>query len=227
MRALGPHFLVAAVAGCGGSPPPASAPPQAQPDVTPAADAHADVAVDDASGGVAFEKKIVDAALGARGDLKMEIRLDADGKVVKQTTYHDDPDAIPEAVHDLAAKEFPGAKAARYETEWYADRGLVYEIEVDTKDKKRCEVAATEDGTKIYTECHVKPKALPPEVSKQVEATIPGGKILEAETKKGPDIDVVTVEVEKDGREYYLRLSPDGTLLEKLLRVPAVVEIPQ
>ena len=33
-------------------------------------------------------------------------------------------------------------------------------------------------------------------------------------------------EVEADGREYYLRCKPDGTIIQKLARVPAVIEVP-
>ena len=34
------------------------------------------------------------------------------------------------------------------------------------------------------------------------------------------------LEVEDGGKEYYVRVKPDGSLIQKLLRIPAIVEIP-
>ena len=104
--------------------------------------------------------------------------------------------------------------------------GDVFEVEVDTKDGKRCAVAAKADGTEVYVECRVDPAELSEPIVKAVEALMPGGKIVEAESKKGPGIYEVSVEVESGGREYYLRVSPDGTLIQKLVRIPAIVEVP-
>ena len=54
----------------------------------------------------------------------------------------------------------------------------------------------------------------------------PGAKVLEAETKKGPQMDEITLEVQVGEGEHYVRIKPDGTLVQRLVRIPAVVEIP-
>jgi hypothetical protein len=173
----------------------------------------------------ALDAEIVQTALTASKVEKMKIRVDAKGGIVKQSVYHDKADALPAAVHELAKTRFPNATILHYETELYADRGRVYEVEVDDAGKP-CEVAATPEGKEVYIECEVDPAGLTAEIKATVEKAAPGGKILEAETKKGPDIDELTIEVEHDGRELYLRLKPDGTLVQKLLRVPAIIELP-
>jgi hypothetical protein len=173
----------------------------------------------------ALDAEIVETAITAANVQKMKIRVDATGGIVKQSLYHDKADALPAAVLELAKTRFPGAPIKHYETELYADRGRVYEVEVDDAGKP-CEVAATPEGKEVYVECEVDPAGLTAEIKAAVEKAAPGGKILEAETKKGPDIDELTIEVELGGRELYLRLKPDGTLVQKLLRVPAIIELP-
>jgi hypothetical protein len=173
----------------------------------------------------ALDGEIVKTATVAANVQKIKIRVDAEGGIVKQSLYHDKADALPAKVLELAKTRFPSGTIRDYETELYADRGRVYEVEVEDAGKS-CEVAATPEGTEVYTECEVDPASLAAELKAAIEKAAPGGKILEAETKKGPDVDEVTVEVEVDGRELYLRMRPDGTLIQKLRRIPAIVEIP-
>lgn len=173
----------------------------------------------------ALDGEIVRAASTAADVQKMKVRVDADGNIVKQSLYHGQADALPSKVHELAKTRFPKGKVVYYETELYADRGRVYEIEVDNEGKS-CEVAATPEGVEIYVECEVDPASLAAELKASIEKVAPGGKLLEAETKKGPDIDEVTVEVEAGGRELYVRMKPDGTIIQTLRRIPAIVEVP-
>lgn len=168
---------------------------------------------------------IADAAKGPTVE-RMKVRVDDKGAITKQSVYHGDRSAIPQVVLDLAEKTFPGSRPRRYETEHYADYGQVFEVEVDTADNKTCEVAARPEGELVYTECRLDVGELPKPVSDRVSATFPDGKVLEAEQKSGPDVGEFTVEVEVGGRQFYLRIAPDGTLIEKLVRVPAVIEIP-
>lgn len=198
--------------GSGGTTPPTeTAPP------SPAAPAAAPAA--------ALDGEIVRTATTAADVQKLKIRVDADGNIVKQSLYHGQADALPAKVHELAKTRFPGGKVLHFETEIYADRGRVYEVEVDDAGKP-CEVAATPEGVEIYVECEVDPASLAAELKASIEKLAPGSKVLEAETKKGPDIDEVTVEVEADGRELYVRLKPDGTIIQTLRRIPAIVEVP-
>lgn len=173
----------------------------------------------------ALDAQLVQTATTAATVSKMKIRVDATGAIVKQSVYHDDTQAIPAAVLELAKTRFPGAPIVHFESELYADLGRVYEVEVDDGGK-RCEVAATPEGTEVYVECQVDPAGLSAEVKASVEKLAPGGKLLEAETKTGPDVDELTLEVEHDGRELYLRMRPDGTIIQALRRVPAVIELP-
>lgn len=157
---------------------------------------------------------------------KIHLRLDVDGKVVKQSVYHHDEASIPQAVRDLAKERFGDAPIESYETEHYANLGVVYEVEVD-KDGQGCELAATANGTELYTECKVDPASLSDAIKASIEKTAPGGTILEAETKSGPKVDdETTVEVKAGDRELYIRMSPDGTVIQVLRRIPAVIEVP-
>lgn len=172
-----------------------------------------------------LDGEIVHTASTAADVKKMKIRVDADGGIVKQSLYHGEAGALPPKVLEAAKARFPGATIRHYETELYADRGRVYEVEVDDAGKP-CELAATPEGAEVYVECEVDPASLAAELQAAIEKEAPGGKVLEAETKKGPDVDEVTVEVEVGGRELYLRMKPDGTLIQKLRRIPAIVEVP-
>ncbi|MCH9684175.1 MAG: hypothetical protein K0V04_22270 [Deltaproteobacteria bacterium] len=173
----------------------------------------------------ALDAEIIETAATATTVHKMKLRVDGDGNVVKLAVYHDAADSVPQAVRDLAAERFAGSPVTHYETELYADHGRVYEVEVD-KGGVACELAASPDGTELYTECHVDPASLSDAVKATVESVAPGGKILEAETKKGPSLDELTVEVEVGGQELYLRLASDGSLIQALRRIPAVIEVP-
>jgi hypothetical protein len=193
----------------------------------PAASAAAATIDADAStaGSASIDAKLAALASTAGKVEKIELRVDADGKLAKQSIYHDSADAIPEPVRALASDKFPKAKVINYESEVYADLDRVYEIELDDGGKE-CEVAAREDGTEIYTECKVDPAGLSAAVKATVEKLAPGGKLLEAETKKGPSVDELTVEVQAGDGELYVRMKPDGTLLEAYRRIPAIVEVP-
>lgn len=169
---------------------------------------------------------VASAAPNAQGVDKVEVRLDKSGRVVKQAVYHLDASLVPEPVKATAQREFPDSNVTHYETERYADLGDIYEVEVDTADGRSCEVAAKADGSLIYTECRADPATASPEIIAAIEAAVPGGEIKEYEVKKGEGIDEVTAEVEAGGQEYYLHLEPDGTLLDKRIRVPALIEVP-
>jgi hypothetical protein len=213
---------------CGTEPRPATETPEPAPAPapTPTPTQAVDVAATAPQTGTAVHADIIATSRSAKGVEKVKLRTDAAGKLVKQAVYHLDASRVPEPVKELAKKEFPGSKPVRYETEIYADIGAVFEVEVQTKDGKRCEVAANAEGVLRYKECRVKAKELPMEVTRKLGELHPKGKIVEAETKKGPEIDEVTVELQEGGRAFYVRLQPDGTVIQTLLRVPAVLEVP-
>lgn len=191
-------------------------------------DAAAATVIDDggAEASTRIDPTISKAATSAKGVTKIKLRLDASGNLVKQAVYHGDEGRISAQVRELAVAKFPGGTAEYYESEFYAEHGEVHEVEVKTADGKHCEVAAKPDGTELYVECHIAESELPPAVSNTVAATIPGGKILEAEKKTSKAGDTFTVEIESGGTEYYLILSASGELQHKLRRIPAIVEVP-
>lgn len=184
-----------------------------------------DGAVTPATPTAALDREIVETAITAANVQKVKIRVDASGGIVKQSLYHDQQSAIPAKVLELAKTKFPSGTIRHYETELYADRGRIYEVEVDDGGK-HCEVAATPEGAEVYVECEVDPATLSAEAKATIEKVAPGGKVVEAETKKGPELDEITVEVEVGGGELYLRLRSDGSLVQALRRIPAVVEVP-
>lgn len=179
-----------------------------------------------AAGGSTLDAEVIRTARGTDTVYKMKIRVDADGNVVKQSAYHRNEAAIPGPVLSLAEERFPGAKITHFETESYADLGTVYEVEVDDGGTQ-CEVAARADGTEVYIECHADPASLGDAAKATIESIAPGAKILEVETKKGPELpEETTVEVEHGEQQLYLRLAADGSLIQALRRVPAIVELP-
>lgn len=157
---------------------------------------------------------------------KAKLRVDGSGNLQKQSLYHSNADAVPEAARALVAKRWPGATVRGYESERYAEHGRVDEIEVTTAEGAECELAVKQDGSALYEECRIALDAVPPAVASKVAALFPDGSIHEAETKKGEGVDELTIEVAAGGKEYYLRMKPDGEVIAKLLRIPAVLEVP-
>lgn len=170
--------------------------------------------------------RVREVAASAPAVEKIKLRFDADGALVKQSVYHDDAEAIPAPVRARASETYPGHTVTGYETEHYADLGEVFEVELDTAEGQHCEVAASEDGGLIYTECNVDPSSLPAAVADAIRNTLAGAKILEAELETRDEQRRYSIELELDGREYYLRVADDGTVLSRHVLVPAVVEIP-
>jgi hypothetical protein len=191
----------------------------------PAADPPGDSGASPA-GTAALDPAIAEHMRSAQKVDRIKLRFDEHGRIVKQSLYHGDASTIGAPAQAAAAERFPGAETLFYENEVYADLGPVEEIEVKTKDGRRCEIAAKPDGTVIYEECQMDASALPEPVAAAVAKLAPGATIEEAEVKKRPEGDEYTVEVTVDGRSQYLRIRSDGSLIQRLLRVPAIVEIP-
>lgn len=158
---------------------------------------------------------------------KFKLRVDDAGVAAKQSLYHGDATAIPEAVQKLARERYKDAKIERYESELYREHGRIFEVELTTADGQRCEIAASAEGVELYTECRLTLETVPPAIRDAITKLYPQGKIVEVETKRGPKIDELTVEVElAGGHQHYVQLRPDGTLIARFARVPAVLEVP-
>jgi hypothetical protein len=206
--------------GCGTSAAttPATETPQAVPPTTASADTVARAA--------GLDAEIVETAAAATKVDKMKVRVEDDGQIVKQSLYHFDANAIPKPVRDLAASEYAESTPVRYETEWYADVGRVFEVEVETKDGKHCEVAATADGTKRYTECRIEAAQLPSEVAATVHGIAGEHAILEAEHKVATDGESYSVEIDDPAGVLYVKVAADGSVIGKYRQVPGVIEVP-
>jgi hypothetical protein len=155
----------------------------------------------------------------------VEVDTDADGKIAKCTVYHDRAGDVPQPVHELAARKFPQAKKRYFETELYAEWGLVYEVELETADGRHCEVAGKPDGTELYTECEIRPEDIPAPVQQAVRALLPGGELREAEEKRGPSIDEVDLQLQVGDELHYIRYQSDGTKIQHLVRIRGEVEV--
>ena len=194
----------------------------AAPATAPAANSTAAVAL----GPGRLDPTLARGASTFNGVHKMKLRISAEGQVEKLAVYHRDAAAVPDAVKALAAAHFQGATVEYYEHEHYADVGEVFEVEVKTADGRHCEVSASAAGALIYEECELPVAEVPAPVTASIEKVLPGGKLVEAERKKGPSRDEFSLEVEHGGRVHYLRVGPEGAVLAHHLRIPAEVDVP-
>jgi hypothetical protein len=154
----------------------------------------------------------------------IQVDTDGAGRIAKCSVYHDDADDVPEAVRQLAERKFPGAKSRFFETELYAEHGLVYEVEVETREGRHCEIAGKPDGTELYTECGLDADDVPRAVLDALRKLLPQGELQEAEAKRGPRIDEIDLEVRVGHELHYLRYASKGTLIEHLVRMRGVVQ---
>lgn len=172
----------------------------------------------------AIDAQIAKAATSAKGVIKLKLYAAADGTLRKIALYHTDATQVPERVKAKAKATFGDAPVKYYESEVYADLGRIFEVEVTTKDGEK-ELAAKADGTVVYVEAPMKPDALPAAVLTAAKAAVPGAKVIEAEHKKGPKVDEYAVKFDAAGVIHYVRLSPDGKVINHGLRFPAEVEV--
>lgn len=187
---------------------------------------HPPAAADAVSGPGRLDATLARGATRYQGVHKLKLRLREDGTVEKMAVYHRDASVAPAPVLALAQSRFPGSTVVFYEHELYIDRGEMHEVEVKTADGRTCEISASPAGVLGYEECELAVDAVPPAVKATLEARLPGGKIVEAESKKGPELDELSIEVEREGAVHYLRVRPDGTVLAHHHRVAAEIDVP-
>ncbi len=178
------------------------------------------------AGVATIDGELVAVASQPGAAIKFKLRVDQTGRIVKESLYHNAVGTVPAEIRTKAEQRWAGGTIVRYELERYSDHGRVHEVEVKTAEGVTCELAVKADGTELYQECGLDVDKLPAAVAAKIAEIFPQGKVLEAETKRGPSTDELTVEVEAGGQEFYLRMSPDGTVLAKLVRIPAIFEVP-
>ena len=166
------------------------------------------------------------AAGTAEGVQKFELEVEADGSLRELAVYHNDASVLPAAVLALQEQQYPGSKVRVYEIEFDRDHGRVFEVEVTTADKQECEYSAKPDGTLVYNECHIDPKALSEAVQAAIPKAVPGAKLLTAEKKTYPDGRTIhSVELSAAGKTHELYFENDAMIRHELV-FDAKVEVP-
>jgi hypothetical protein len=128
------------------------------------------------------------------------------------------PEKLPQKVKETLMARFPGAKIV-VATKTKENNETVYDIEM-TKDGKKHELDAREDGTIVNFENEIAVKDLPKAVADAVRAKHPDATITEAmETmviKEGKDVvdEYEVLIVTADKKEVELTVSPDGKRIE-------------
>lgn len=173
-----------------------------------------------------LDAEIVRAAASAQGVQKLKLEVEADGRVRYLSLYHNDASKLPEAVTRQVEAQFPGGKVLVYETEIVAEHGRLFEVEVETRDQQKCEFSAKADGSLVYQECHIDPKALPEPVRAAAERALPGAAIKEAEKKTyAGGRDEYEIEAEHGGRLHELYFRPDGEIFRHEIVITAEIEV--
>jgi hypothetical protein len=126
-------------------------------------------------------------------------------------------------VLELAAGS--GNKLGNYESELFADRGSVFEVEMITPDNRECEVGARADGTRLYDECGIKKEAVPAKVSAAALKVAPGGEIVEVERKEGDGVVEYSVELTNAAGMHYIKINESGEVIWHGLRINVDLEV--
>ena len=176
------------------------------------------------SGGAIFDAEELELLTGSETIKEARVYLDEGGKMRKLAIYHNDAGALPEAVRAKVEQTYPGATVRYYETERYAGIGRLYEIEVQTADGKELEMSMKPDATLYYLEEAVDAATLDAAIVEKVNARVPGATIVEAETKKGPEVDILLIKAtDAGGRTHYLNFQ-GGELERHSVRHKALIE---
>ena len=160
---------------------------------------------------------------------ELRVYYGKDQRPRKIAVYHQRAELVPEPVKAAALAQFPDAKIVKYEHEYYADIGVVHEVELETTDGKDVEVSAFADGTVYYVEQPVELESLAESAREIIAQKVPGGVIEELEHKKGPELELYQARVAPEGggaAKHYLVFDAAGNLVRHNLRYPAYIEVP-
>ncbi|MFO0759598.1 MAG: hypothetical protein U0359_24105 [Byssovorax sp.] len=170
-----------------------------------------------------LDRELIALAARAEGVQKAKLRTSHAGDVLKIALYHKDASQIPAPVKELAVGA--GSKLGAYESELFADKGTVFEVEMLDEHNRECEVGARADGQKLYTECSVDAKSVPEKVKAAALAAVPGGTLDEVERKEGDGAIEYSVEVKSAGGLHYIKVAEGGEILWHGLRLPVDLEV--
>lgn len=171
-----------------------------------------------------LDRDLIATATNAEGVFKVKIFTQPDGTVRKLAVYHRDAKLVPQKVQDAARKLFGSAPIQYFESEQYLDLGQIFEVEVKTA-KGEEEGAFKPDGTLVYRETPLTAKTVPAQLLKIAQGLVPEGKLIEAERKRGPNVDEFALKFDVKGVIHYIRMQPNATIINHAKRVPAVIEV--
>jgi hypothetical protein len=192
--------------------------------VTPTDDMKETPKAADASAAPIFDAEELALLTGSETIKEVRVYLDAGGKMRKLAVYHKDADEVPAVVRQKIDEAYPGATVRYYETERYAGIGRVYEVEIQAADGAELEMSMKPDGTLHYLEEVVDAAAIDAAILEKVDARVPGASVVEAESKKGPEVDILLIKVtDPAGRTHYLNFQ-GGELKRHSVRHKALVE---
>ena len=154
---------------------------------------------------------------------KLEVTMDAHG-TPREIEYHIQPDQVPTVVPDAMDRLHPGGQVVAAEKEWDGKQ-LCWEL---SKEIGGFEVEAMffPDGRLHSEEVQVAATSIPAAVRTTAEGHL-GGQVNHWEEIRDGDRKLVEFHVKKtaDGKDYKLRVSKAGVLLETYREVVAEIEV--
>ena len=122
-------------------------------------------------------------------------------------------DKVPKAVWQAFVRQFPAAKAVKYQSE-----KMDYQIGFLDQGKE-CFATYNEAGKLLETEKEIIPARLPKEVSSAVAKNFPGYTIITAVRREAYDKGICfEMDLKKDDAGYSVRFSDKGEILQKVAR---------
>jgi uncharacterized membrane protein YkoI len=119
---------------------------------------------------------------------------------------------VPEAVIKMIKKEHPKAKVVEIDKEVHFDE-VLYEVKY-TINGVKFETLFTPEGERFGEEIEIPVSELPKAIVKTIEKTFKQFKIDKVERIEHPDGRVeYEVDVEGDGQEWEIEMTPDGKIL--------------
>ena len=123
------------------------------------------------------------------------------------------PGNVPKPVKQAFAKQFPAAKAVKYELD-----KTDYQIDF-LEQGKECIAIYNAAGKLLGTDKEITSDRLPKEVLSAVAQNFPGYKIITVIRREAPDKGICfEMDLKKDDAGYTVRFSDEGEILQKVAR---------
>ena len=156
---------------------------------------------------------------------RVDVQVGDDCSLAELSLTHLDAGSVPEAVRERVREEYSGVRLLTYVTTIEPDDMVLYRVNIETSEGRRCAVAVEGGGFLVYSECAVEMSALPVPVTEAVEA-LGLGEIMSTAHREGPGLSLYIVEKRIDRRVHVIELTVDGEIVAHDVRFPARVRIP-